>query len=224
MSKIVKVLTEDGSHTLFNPAIGEHYHSIHGAIQESEHVFIQQGFSEAATCFPEISLLEVGFGTGLNALLTLNASAEMQFPVFYQSFEPFPISPELASGLNYTDNEQLKPFSSGFEAMHLAGDGVPTKIRDGFTFQRMECGIQSGFTDERIFNLVYFDAFSPVVAPELWQPEIFVLLRKHMAVDGVLVTYSARGAVRRGLQAAGFRVERLPGPPGKREMLRANAI
>ncbi len=224
MSEIVKILTEDGSHTLFNPGIGEHYHSIHGAIQESEHVFIQQGFGLAASRFQEISLLEVGFGTGLNALLTLKASADLNIPVFYKTFEPFPLSPEFALGLNYTDNEKLNSFSSDFEAMHLAADGVEIKIRDGFTFQRMECGIQSGFEDKRIFNLVYFDAFSPVAAPELWQPEIFVLLRQHMATDGVLVTYSARGAVRRALQAAGFRVERLAGPPGKREMLRANAI
>ena len=224
MSEIVKILTEDGSHTLFNQEIGEHYHSIHGAIQESEHVFIQHGFTEAASRFQEISLLEVGFGTGLNALLTLRAAVELKIPVFYKTFEPFPLSPEFALGLNYTENESLNSFSSDFEAMHLAGDGVQTKIRDGFTFQRMDCGIQSGFKDDPIFNLVYFDAFSPVVAPELWQPEIFVLLRQYMAQDGILVTYSARGAVRRALQAAGFRVERLPGPPGKREILRANAI
>ena len=224
MSEIVKIVTEDGSHTLFNPGIGEHYHSIHGAIQESEHVFIQQGFIAAAERFQEISLLEVGFGTGLNALLTLSAAAKSQIPVFYQTYEPFPLSAEFALGLNYMESEQLKPFSSDFEAMHLSGDGIQTKIRDGFTFQRMECGIQSGFKDERIFNLVYFDAFSPVVAPELWQPEIFILLRQHMAMDGVLVTYCARGAVRRAMQAAGFRVERLQGPPGKREILRANAI
>ena len=224
MSEIVKILTEDGSHTLFNSGIGEHYHSIHGAIQESEHVFIHQGFRMAASRFQEISLLEIGFGTGLNALLTLRASAELNIPVFYKTFEPFPLSPEFALGLNYIENEQLNSFSSDFESMHLAGDGVQTKIRDDFTFQRMESGIQSGFEDERIFNLVYFDAFSPVVAPELWQPEIFVLLRQYMATDGVLVTYSARGAVRRAMQAAGFRVERLAGPPGKREMLRANAI
>ena len=224
MSEIVKILTEDGSHTLFNPGIGEHYHSIHGAIQESEHIFIQQGFRMAASRFQEISLLEVGFGTGLNALLTLRASAELNIPVFYKTFEPFPLSPEFALELNYTENEELKLFSSDFKAMHLAGDGILTKIRDGFTFQRMECGILSGIADDHIFNLVYFDAFSPVVAPELWQPEIFVLLRQYMAPDGVLVTYSARGAVRRALQSAGFRVERLPGPPGKREILRANAI
>ena len=224
MSEIVKIITEDGSHTLFNPEIGEHYHSIHGAIQESEHIFIQQGFMEAAARFQEISLLEVGFGTGLNALLTIRAATKLQIPVFYQTFEPFPLSPEFALGLNYTESEQLKAFSSGFEAMHFAGDGVQTKIRDGFIFQRMERGIQSGLTDERFFNLVYFDAFSPVVAPELWQPEIFVLMRQFMAPDGVLVTYSARGAVRRALQTAGFRVERLPGPPGKREILRASAI
>lgn len=224
MSEIVKILTEDGSHTLFNPGIGEHYHSIHGAIQESEHVFIQQGFIAAAERFQEISLLEVGFGTGLNALLTLSAAAKSQIPVFYQTYEPFPLSAEFALGLNYTESEQLKSFSFDFEAMHLSGNGIQTKIRDGFTFQRMECGIQSGFKDKRIFNLVYFDAFSPVVAPELWQPEIFILLRKYMAMDGILVTYCARGAVRRAMQAAGFRVERLPGPPGKREILRANAI
>ncbi len=224
MSAIEKIITEDGSHTLFHPGIGEHYHSIHGAIQESVHVFIQQGFVAAAERFQEIKVLEVGFGTGLNALLTLEIATRLEIPVFYQSFEPFPLSPELTDGLNYVENEQLKYFSADFQAMHQVNSGEIVKISEWLTFQRVERKIQSGITDEHHFNLVYFDAFSPVVAPELWQPEIFTLMRQHLVEGAVLVTYSARGSVRRGLQAAGFRVERLPGPPGKREMLRANAI
>lgn len=224
MSAIKKIITADGSHTLFHPGIGEHYHSIHGAIQESVHVFIQQGFVAAAERFQEIKVLEVGFGTGLNALLTLEIATRLEIPVFYQAFEPFPISPDFAEGLNYVENEQLKSFSVDFQEMHLVNDGLLVKINEWFTFQRMERKIESGLTDDYLFNLVYFDAFSPVVAPELWQPEIFTLLRQYMVEGGVLVTYSARGSVRRAMQAAGFRVERLPGPPGKREMLRANAI
>lgn len=224
MSAIEKIITEDGSHTLFHQDIGEHYHSIYGAIQESVHVFIQQGFVAAAERFQEIIVLEVGFGTGLNALLTLESATRLEIPVFYQSFEPFPLSKELTDGLNYVENERLISFSADFQAMHQASDGEVAKINQWFTFQRKERKIQSGITDEHLFNLVYFDAFSPVVAPELWQPEIFTLMRQHMVEGGVLVTYSARGSVRRALQAAGFHVERLPGPPGKREMLRANAI
>ncbi|MDY0101916.1 MAG: tRNA (5-methylaminomethyl-2-thiouridine)(34)-methyltransferase MnmD [Lentimicrobium sp.] len=224
MSTIEKIITEDGSHTLFHSGIGEHYHSIHGAIQESVHVFIQQGFVATADRFHEVRLLEVGFGTGLNALLTLEIATRMGIHVFYQSFEPFPLSPDFVEDLNYTDNEQLKSFSADFQAMHHANDGEVVRINEWFSFQRMEDKIQLGITDAYLFNLIYFDAFSPVVAPELWQPEIFTLMRQHMVEKGILVTYCARGAVRRALQAAGFRVERLPGPPGKREMLRANAI
>jgi tRNA U34 5-methylaminomethyl-2-thiouridine-forming methyltransferase MnmC len=224
MSTIEKIVTEDGSHTLFHPGIGEHYHSIHGAIQESVHVYIQQGFVAAAERFQDIKLLEVGFGTGLNALLTLEIATRLKIPVFYQSFEPYPLSPNFAEELNYIENEQLKSFSADFQAMHQAKDRVMVKINECFILQRMERKIQSGLTGEHFFNLVYFDAFSPVVAPGLWLPEIFILLRQHMIDDGVLVTYSARGSVRRAMQAAGFRVERLSGPPGKREMLRATAI
>lgn len=224
MSAIKKIITEDGSHTLFHQGIGEHYHSIHGAIQESVHVFIQQGFVAAIERFQEIEILEVGFGTGLNALLTLEIATRLQTPVFYQSFEPYPLSRELTKGLNYTENEKFIPFPAEFQVMHQANDGEVMKINEWFTFQRMDREIQSGLTNEPHFNLVYFDAFSPVVAPELWQPEIFTLMRQHMIKGGILVTYSARGAVRRAMQAAGFRVERLSGPPGKREMLRANAI
>ncbi|PKP48499.1 MAG: SAM-dependent methyltransferase [Bacteroidetes bacterium HGW-Bacteroidetes-11] len=224
MTEIEKVLTEDGSHTLFNSGVGEHYHSIHGAIQESMHVFIRAGFSLASERFDNLSVLEVGFGTGLNALLTLEASTQLKIRTLYTAYEPFPLSLDIASGLNYTETDLLIGHSSDFITMHKAADGELMKINPWFLFRKYLCKLQSGLSPESAFNLVYFDAFSPEVEPELWTPDIFQMIRESMTTGGVLVTYSARGEVRRILQSSGFRVERLPGPPGKREMLRATAI
>lgn len=224
MVEILKVLTEDGSHTLFHSGVGEHYHSIHGAVQESMHVFIRAGFSVASERFDNLSVLEVGFGTGLNALLTLDASTKQKIRTLYTAYEPFPLSPDVASGLNYTETDLLYGHFSDFITMHKAADGELIKINPLFSFRKYLCKFQSGHSLEAAFNLVYFDAFSPEVEPELWTPDIFQMIRKSMLAGGVLVTYCARGSVRRILQSSGFRVERLPGPPGKREMLRATAI
>jgi tRNA U34 5-methylaminomethyl-2-thiouridine-forming methyltransferase MnmC len=224
MTEIVKVLTEDGSHTLFHSGVGEHYHSIHGAIQESMHVFIRAGFSVASERFDILSVLEVGFGTGLNALLTLEASSRLNINTIYTTFEPFPLSVDIASSLNFAETDSLPVSAADFISMHKSADGELIKINPWFSFRKYLCKLQSGLSPESAFNLVYFDAFSPEVEPDLWTPVIFQMIRKSMTTGGVLVTYSARGVVRRILQSSGFRVERLPGPPGKREMLRATAI
>ena len=128
MNEIVKVLTEDGSHTLFHSGVGEHYHSIHGAVQESMHVFIRAGFSVASERFDNLSVLEVGFGTGLNALLTLDVSNQQKIRTLYTAYEPFPLSPDFASGLNYTETDLLIGHSSDFITMHKAADGELIKI------------------------------------------------------------------------------------------------
>lgn len=224
MPEIKLIITEDGSHTLFHSVKNENYHSIHGAITETQHVFINQGFVKATESFSGISILEVGFGTGLNALLTLEFSFRKKIPVNYTTYEPFPLSEELIKNLNYTETDPCRLLKKEFLAMHSAKDGSLLPLTEGFSFTRFNRMLQSGLPESSRYNLVYFDAFSPEAEPDLWTHEIFGLIRGNMIPGGVLVTYSARGAVRRALQATGFKVERLPGPPGKREMLRAIAI
>ncbi|MBW6489589.1 MAG: tRNA (5-methylaminomethyl-2-thiouridine)(34)-methyltransferase MnmD [Lentimicrobium sp.] len=223
MQEVKLVITEDGSHTLFNESKHENYHSIHGAINESQHVFINRGFNKAAESFASISILEVGFGSGLNALLTLEISIKNQIKVNYTTFEPFPLSHKIVNLLNYTEFDSFKPLKQEFLSMHSANDGSLLQLNKWFIFKKFDRKLQSGLPESSLFNLVYFDAFSPQAEPELWVPEVFKVIRSKMVAGGVFVTYCAKGSVRRALQDAGFNVERLSGPPGKREMLRATA-
>jgi len=223
MVNLEMTTTGDGSHTLFNPETGEHYHSIHGAIQESRHVFINAGLKSIAPLSEMIHILEVGFGTGLNCLLTFAEHQTLSKPVTYTACEPFPISKSLVSALNYCRSEGLHGFEPVFSAMHQNPDGK-TLLGNDFLLIRLLSGLEETVLPEGSFDLVYFDAFSPEAQPELWKPEIFSKIRRCMNPGGVLVTYCAKGLVRRTLQQAGFSTGRLPGPPGKREMLRATAI
>lgn len=214
--KIIK--TADGSTTIHLEEWDEHYHSVHGAIQEAYHVFIKNGLS----LFPvgEVSVLEIGFGTGLNAFITLLEAEKRKLRVNYTGVEAYPVSPEELQQLNYAKELQAEKRLPVFEKMHtvswesaheISGDFVLTKKKQSF----------SDIEDKEKYNLVYFDAFGPRVQPELWTGEIFSRMYAALKGGGVLVTYSAKGSVRRAMQAVGFTVERLPGPPGKREMLRA---
>ncbi len=221
---IIPVLTEDGSVTLFNRELGEHYHSIHGAVQESGHVFIDAGFKAAAAKFAQITVLEIGFGTGLNALLTFMEAEKAGITVNYHTLEPFPIDDDTANSLNYCDLPGLEHLKGIFTKMHSAAPGTDVLLSPDFNFRKEKVHLQEYHAGELRVNLVYFDAFSPETAPELWKPEIFERLRQWVIPGGVLVTYSAKGEVRRSLQGAGFATERLPGPPGKREILRATAV
>ncbi len=223
MSNEELTTTGDGSHTLFNSAVGEYYHSIHGAIQESTHVFIEAGLHSRASGPGKINILEIGFGTGLNCLLSYSESLELGLPVTYTAFEPFPLSKATISLLNYCRFEGLAGYESVFHAMHEKFSGL-IKLRNDFLLSRINTAFEEAILETGSFNLVYFDAFSPEVQPELWQPEIFGKIRESLVPGGILVTYCAKGAVRRALQQSGFSTERLPGPPGKREMLRATAI
>lgn len=224
MSKIKLEITEDGTHTLYSPETGEHYHSIHGARQESDHVFIGAGLEYISRKTSEIRVLEIGFGTGLNCLLTLAKSAETTIHVEYLGLEPFPIDNEIAEKLNYCSMPDLSGFSEVFKHMHTIASGERASLINGFAFLRSKEGIGEVNLATGYFNLVYFDAFSPEAAPELWEPAVFKKIRLSMQLGGVLVTYCAKGAVRRAMQQNGFATERLPGPPGKREMLRATAV
>jgi len=213
-------ITSDGSHTLFVPELEEHYHSINGAIQESIHVFIETGLHHCIK--KHINIFEVGFGTGLNAYLTLLDIIRSNKVIDYTSIEAYPVNLNVINQLNYT--EQLNKESKElFSKLHQVDWNVKKEITNSFYLNK----IQADFTKfdfsqiDDMIDLVYFDAFAPDKQNEMWSQSLFDKLYNVMNDNGIFVTYCAKGIVRRMLQQSGFTVERLPGPPGKREMLRA---
>ncbi len=211
------VISGDGSHTLFVPDLGEHYHSLHGAVQESMHVFIREGLLYSR--LREAEVFEVGFGTGLNALLTLKSVMEQGISVRYFSLEKYPLRREEWSRLNYA--EIFPAMMKGIPAViHECPWNEDCEIYPGFILHKIRADLKT-YTFNISPNLVYFDAFSPDVQPGLWSPEIFAGIYSAMRPGGILTTYSAKGSIRRILEACGFRTEKVKGPPGKREMLRA---
>lgn len=212
------LLTEDGSTTLYNEIIGEHYHSTHGAIQESQHIFIKDGFYECKK--DEIHILEMGFGTGLNAFLTMLEAEKTGKKIHYYTVELYPISEKQAKTLNFA--QILSPEKNEeFLKLHTSKWGEISKISTNFEMLKIQCDFNSLEFNELKFDVVYYDAFSPEKQPELWSLEIFEKIFSHCNSGAILTTYCAKGYVRRNLQAAGFTVHRLPGPPGKREKLSA---
>lgn len=214
------LVTADGSHSLYNTALKEVYHSRNGAMAESEHVFIRAGYEHQCSTATDIKVLEVGFGTGLNALLTCLRAKSDKIPLEYVAFEPFPVDGRLIEQLNYCDllNDDAGPL---WQDIHKAPWGERILMGKNISLMKT-CGrIEDHNLPTGHFNLVYFDAFAPDVQAELWETDLFRKIYHSMTGGGTLVTYSARGAVRRSLIAAGFSVERLAGPSGKREMLRA---
>lgn len=211
------IITEDGSHTLFAPAISETYHSVHGAVQESLHVFIQTGLRMHTK--KNISILEIGFGTGLNAFLSMLEAQQSQLHINYTTLELYPIPTERALFLNYP--EVIAPDKkSWFEYLHNSSWGNWNMLTENFSLQKVNTDFTK-YSPESEYDLVYFDAFSPEKQPEMWTFELFEKIYQHCNSGAILTTYCAKGAVRRALQQAGFTVERIPGPPGKREILRA---
>lgn len=214
------VKTEDGSNTLMVKEINEHYHSVHGALQESAHVFIQSGFEFIAKQLKQINILEVGFGTGLNALLTLKTSEKTIVKVNYVAIEPYLLDSSITKQLKYT--EIIGPqYHEAFYTMHHNSVFSPRYISEQFIFMLIHEKLENITLQQQQFQLIYFDAFSPQVQPELWDTEIFNKLYQALSAGGVLVTYSAKGSVKRNLKEAGFVVENLAGPIGKREITRA---
>ncbi len=211
--------TKDGSHTLFIPQLNEHYHSVNGAIQESLHVFIETGLRQ---CQKErIRVFEVGFGTGLNAFLTFLYARESSKQIDYTSIELYPLSGNIVDKLNYPELLSVSD-KAVFEAMHQCAWNKPTAVSNSFQLTKIESDLISWKnSNDEDFDIVYFDAFAPDKQPEMWSQEIFDNLYQMMSQNAIFVTYCAKGMVRRMLQTSGFEVERLPGPPGKREMLRA---
>lgn len=237
------VATADGSHTLVSERFGQSYHSVHGALAESRRVFLELGFEfVAANAKPRkslealagINLLEMGFGTGLNALLTWLEAERRGVRVRYTTLEAYLVSPADVAALNYDDVLH----TDRLQQLHEAPWGEDVALGEFFTIRKERTTLEAFIHGEGIkpttnvlatdgskqYNLIYFDAFSPDTQPELWTAEVFAALAQKMAPGGVLTTYSAKGDVRRSLQAAGFRVEKHPGPPGKREVVRAVMI
>ena len=215
------IISGDGSHTLKVDGLDEHYHSTFGAISESMHVFIEAGLKEAlAHNASTLNILEVGFGTGLNALLTLRESMNSGIDIRYMALETMPLDHKIWAKLNYP--EQLKDGRAGgwFKRIHQSAWNEEEEIVAGFFLNKIQCQLQDYITDVMKYDLIYFDAFAPDVQAELWTEEIFHKIVNMTNPGGILVTYSAKGSVRRALQSAGFKVERIPGPRGKREMMR----
>lgn len=208
--------TTDGSQTLYSEQFNETYHSVNGAVTESMHVFIDAGFK--AVVKNRLQVFEVGFGTGLNALLTLQEARKLNKDVRYHAIELFPVSNEVFEKLDYAvftgEDKDL------FYAMHNSTWNTEIQLSPIFLLTKVNDNLLN-YKHSAMYDLVYFDAFSPAIQPELWGEEVFRRIYEHMNPDGILTTYCAKGIVRRTLQLLGFTTERLPGPPGKREMLRA---
>jgi tRNA U34 5-methylaminomethyl-2-thiouridine-forming methyltransferase MnmC len=210
------ILTKDGSHTLFVPEIDECYHSSHGAIQESRHIFIEAGLKLCKK--QEINVLEIGFGTGLNAFLTLIEAEKSQKTIHFTSLELYPVEIEKAFQLNYAD--LIAPeFKETFEKLHTSPWNDVAQISPFFSLKKLKVDFTKYDFAEK-YDVIYFDAFSPEKQPEMWTVEQFEKLYNCCNFGAVLTTYCAKGAVRRAMEVAGFKVERLQGPPGKREILR----
>lgn len=221
MSGLKVIETQDGSHSLLNESLNETYHSTHGAIQESLHVFIKNGLHFLLKENPprEIAVLEIGFGTGLNALLVLRESLNGENKISYTSVEAFPVAPQFISQLNYADQLNFNPVH--FLDLHQADWNKMVKITSTFEIEKREGTVQEMNFEDEVYDLVFFDAFAPNKQPEMWEKALLQKIFRTMKKDSVFVTYCAKGQVKRDLKSVGFKVETLPGPPGKREMVRA---
>lgn len=214
------ISTSDGSKTIYIPEWNESYHSKHGAIQEANHVFLNMGLQHLINSknFAEVNILEIGFGTGLNAFLTALEAQQQKIKVHYTGIEAYPVSEEELAVLNYPKKPEQEKL---FDKLHSIPWEVDFNILPFFRLKKCKKHIQE-IEYKAVFNLIYFDAFGARVQPELWTEQVFETMFNALEENGILVTYAAKGSVRRAMQAVGFSVEKLPGPPGKREMLRAS--
>ncbi|MFH4967575.1 tRNA (5-methylaminomethyl-2-thiouridine)(34)-methyltransferase MnmD [Gaetbulibacter sp. M240] len=222
------IITADGSATIHLPDWNEQYHSKHGAIQEAYHVFIKHGLhhfvgQKMADKDLDITILEIGFGTGLNAFITLLEALKLNCSVRYTGVEAYPVALEDIRRLNYTNKLDVPNLKNVFEQFHEISWDEVHNISETFKLEKQQKFFED-IKDQSRFDLIYFDAFGARVQPELWEVAIFKRMFEALKEKGVLVTYAAKGSVRRAMQEVGFTVERLPGPPGKREMLRATKL
>jgi len=218
MERLLQI-TADGSHTISLPAMGVAYHSKHGAIAESNHVFIEAGLNYYASINPgkSVAILEMGFGTGLNCLLAAIYAKKQQLNIRYHTIEPFPLHSDETGTLNYGE---LLAEKEMFQDIHQSAWNEAILIHPFFHLHKSPSTLQH-FSTVELFDFIFYDAFAPSVQPELWTPEIFLQLFSMLKPNGFLVTYCSKTVVRRAMEAAGFRVTKIQGPFGKREMVRA---
>jgi tRNA U34 5-methylaminomethyl-2-thiouridine-forming methyltransferase MnmC len=222
MRKVLEI-TKDGSHTISIPEMNVTYHSVHGALQESQHVFIEAGLNYylSKASKKNLSILEMGFGTGLNTLLTRIEAEKNNLSIYYAAIEAFPLSIALVHSLNYCQLLNRLDLQEAFITQHQSEWDKTIAVTENMLLHKCNQQLQD-FEHKATFDIVYFDAFAPTTQPELWTKEVFEKLFSMLSAGGLLVTYCSKGDVRRALLAAGFKVEKIPGPPGKREMLRAS--
>jgi len=212
------VITEDGSHTIYLPEMDEHYHSTHGAIQESLHIYINEGLLQFVN--QRISVLEIGFGTGLNAFLSCIFAQKHNISVKYWSIEKFPLTEAEYRNLNYADRE-FREFASIFDKIHCSQWDTDVEIAPNFTLHKIQADLTTyQFNFRSPIDLLYYDAFAPNKQPDLWTDEIIKKVCGCVGEEGIVVTYCAKGSVRRAFAGVGFQMERLPGPTGKKEIIR----
>jgi tRNA U34 5-methylaminomethyl-2-thiouridine-forming methyltransferase MnmC len=223
VNRIEIISTEDGSSSLINLDLNETYHSIHGAIQESQHVFIESGLKYLLqhSQAKKTSILEIGFGTGLNALLTLLATKDLNIKIYYEGIEAFPLPAETVAQLNYPDLLKSEESRIIFDSLHQADWNTAQLITTNFHLRKCNIKIQVAEFEKQKFDLIYFDAFAPSKQPEMWERSILQKVTGAMMPQGIFVTYSAKGQLKRDLVSLGLSVKKIPGPPGKREMIRA---
>lgn len=217
--------TADGSHSLFRADINETYHSRHGAYQESDHVYIKQGLWPCEARFPKaepIKILEVGFGTGLNAMLTIQAAEALGRKVHYTTLEPYPLHPSVVEKLNYDSLFPELPLGV-WRMVHDSVWGKDVQISEWFTLHKIALKLEDCRWNND-FHLVYFDAFAPNKQADMWQVEQLQRCYEAMVANGLLVTYCAQGQFKRNLKQVGFQVDCPPGPPYKKEMVSATKV
>ena len=214
-------ITGDGSHTLWLPQLNESYHSTHGAIQESQHVFIKEGlaYRSGTDADHKLKVLEIGFGTGLNAWLTAIFSEQKELHVDYQTLEPFALAEQLINQLNYAQCHQLEKHAALFKQLHMCHWEQAVQLNPYFSITKFATKVED-WQPQSTFDVLYFDAFAPNKQPEIWHESVLAKLYQVLNPNGVLVTYCAQGKFKRALASQGFVVESIPGPPGKKEMTR----
>lgn len=223
MNDLDPVKTDDGSSTLFSTHFSSHYHSLRGAKNESDHIYVLQGLAHYITkhssrlCF---SILEYGFGTGLNAILTHNFVHRTEYTVYYKTLEAYPVFPKTVQELNFN---LLPADQNTFLFMHQSSWNADITINSSFTLHKKNVEFET-FDDAQQYDIIYYDAFCPNTQPHLWEEIQMKKCYDLLVKGGILVTFSAKGSFKRALRSVGFEVERLPGPPGKREMTRATKI
>ena len=216
------IVTGDGSHSLLNTELNETYHSVHGALRESQYVFIEQGLDYwmQRNANESARVLEIGFGTGLNALLTLAYALHNARTVTYDTLEAYPLPASIWTQLNYGDDAVMR---SRFEKLNALPWDMPHALEERFMITKHYASIQDKAFSEK-FDVIFYDAFAPSKQPDMWTFDVLCKITSALAPQGIFVTYCAKGQVKRDLRQLGLIVETLPGPPGKKEMVRARNV